>query len=323
MRWLTFDELDQQSAAFDRTVARTPHTDVPCTSTDWIIPAQQAFAPAAEARILETDDGWVALMAMPLDRVTRAVVPLEAVWMFASPFVGEHPARLVDALYAEREKVASARDLLVLSGVPVEGPVIPAVLAHFARGHRIDRGPVVERRVGSLEGGLDGYLARRSGKFRANVLRARRQVRNAGTTVEYHKGGDVAALFARIVDVESRCWKGLEGTGMNVEPSLGFYRRMAERLAKRGALRVLFIKQDERDVAYVFGGLFGTIYRGQQASFDDAWERMSLGSVAHLEMIAALCEEGILAYDLGSDLPYKRRWGEPSLSTTALYVYRR
>jgi hypothetical protein len=326
---LSFDELDRKSLEFDRRVAATPYTDIPCTSTDWIIPAQQAFAPAAEARVLETDDGWVALMSMPLDRITSAVVPLEAVWMFASPFVGAEPGRLVEQLHEAREKLVLPRDLLVLSGVPLAGPIIPAILEKFGPGHRIERGPIVERRVGSMAGGLDGYLSRRTAKFRANTLRARRIAQARGVTVEYHSepAPDVAALFARIVAVEERCWKGLEGTGMNAEPSLGFYRRMAERLGARGALRILFLRHEERDVAYVFGGLFdspgGVIYRGQQASFDDEWEKVSLGSVAHLEMIASLADEGVAAYDLGSDLPYKRRWGEPSLVTTALYVYRR
>ncbi len=326
MSWLSFAELDARSAEFDRLIARTPGTDVPCSSTDWILPAQEAFAPAATPRILATGDGFVALMAVPLDRATAATVPLEAVWMFASPFAGREPERLVEPLWEEREVVAGPRELLVIAGIRGDGAVARAIERRFAASHRIERGPLVERRVASLEGGVDGFLARRTPKFRANLLRARRLARRAGITVEPHPAcpaAEVAALFARIVDVEERSWKGIEGSGMNVEPSLQFYRRMAERLAARGALRTIFLRHEGRDVAYVFGGLFGTIYRGQQASFDDAWAKTSLGSVAHLAMIEELCAEGVLSYDLGSDLPYKRRWGEPALETTALYVYRR
>jgi CelD/BcsL family acetyltransferase involved in cellulose biosynthesis len=327
VKWLTFAELDERSASYDEAVLATPETDRPCASSDWILPAQMAFAPAAQPRIVTSEHGYVALMSLPLERGARATVPLEAVWQLASPVVGPDPERLIHELHGVRDEVAGPRELLVLAGLAKDGVALKAVISRFHRTHRVHLGPLIGRCVASLEGGLDGFLSRRSAKFRANLMRSQRIVQRSGARVEYLSSfdGDAAvdAAFERIRDVESRSWKGLSGTGMNQEPSWSFYLVMARRLARRGALRVLFIHRDGRDVAFVFGGLFGGVYRGQQASFDDTTGRESMGSVGHLEMIVKLCDEGVSAYDLGSDLPYKRRWGEPGLETVTVYVVRR
>jgi CelD/BcsL family acetyltransferase involved in cellulose biosynthesis len=327
VRWLSFDELDQCSAHFDRLVAETPETDRPCASTDWILPAQNAFAPAATPRVLATDDGYVALMSLPLEAGARATLPLEAVWQLASPFVGAEPERLVEPLYAARDTLLGSRQLLVLCGLAVDGRVMRSVHAQFSPAHRVHVGPTIGRCVASLDGGMSGFLSRRSAKFRASVLRARRAAVRSGVSVEYHAELDtedaVGAAFERVRSVEQRSWKGRSGTGMNQEPSWTFYNRMARRLARRRALRLLFLRRGGDDVAYVFGGLFAGAYRGQQASFDHDFARESLGCVAHLSMIEKLCDEGVQAYDLGSDLPYKRRWGEKGLDTATVYVVAR
>ena len=56
-----------------------------------------------------------------------------------------------------------------------------------------------------------------------------------------------------------------------------------------------------------------------QVSFDDRHADLSPGVLAHLAMIGWLTEEQVVLYDLGTDMPYKLRWGEPGL-TTRLYL---
>ncbi len=334
MRWLTFEELDERSTAFDAAAACSPEVDYPCSTSDWILPAAAAFLPTAAPRILETGGGWVALAALPLTEGHRAIVPLEPVWQLASPFVGAEPERLVDALFEAREELLAGGSMLVLSGMAAGGRAFRAVERRFSVGHRVatPQEPV-GRCVASLEGGLDAFLARRSAKFRATVGRAHRLALREGVRFEYLRELDepgVAQALERMIAVERRSWKGLSGTGMDVEPSQGFYRRIAARLARRGALRVLFGLRGGEDVSFVFGGLFAAapgasgapIYRGHQASFDHRFARMSLGAASHLEMVSRLCAEGAAAYDLGSDMLYKRRWGEGGLSTTAIFVLR-
>jgi hypothetical protein len=325
LRWLTFEELDHRAAAFDAAASSSPEVDYPCSTSDWVLPAAAAFLPKAEPRILETDAGWVALAALPLAERHHAVVPLEPVWQLASPFVGSEPEQLVDALFEERSRVLGDGATLVLSGLAVGGRAFRAVERRFSSAHRVGTPQEpIGRCVASLEGGLDGFLRRRSAKFRATVGRAHRLALRDGVRFEYLRdfpSGAVEGVIDRIVRIEKTSWKGLSGTGMDAEPGQGFYRRIADRLARRGALRVLFGSRGEEDVCFVFGGLFGSIYRGHQASFDHRFAHSSLGAASHLEMIARLCGEGVGAYDLGSDMLYKRRWGEGGLTTTALFVF--
>jgi CelD/BcsL family acetyltransferase involved in cellulose biosynthesis len=103
----------------------------------------------------------------------------------------------------------------------------------------------------------------------------------------------------------------------------GFYARMIPKLAARGALRLLFARQGERDVGYILGGVLAGCYRGLQFSYDVELEPLGVGNAMQLEQLTALCAEGVTLYDLGSEVPYKSRWGEEHLVTQMVIVTRR
>jgi CelD/BcsL family acetyltransferase involved in cellulose biosynthesis len=179
-------------------------------------------------------------------------------------------------------------------------------------------GPPTLRVAADLSGGLDGFLSRRSAKFRAVARRARRRAAATGISYERQDHVDLDRLLA----VEHRSWKWREETGLHAGPMLAFYQEMFPRVAVSGSLRVIFASRDGQDLAYCVGGLCGDTYRGLVSSFDDACADESPGVLVHLAMIERLCDEGIAFYDLGSDMEYKRRWGEPSLETCALLLPR-
>jgi CelD/BcsL family acetyltransferase involved in cellulose biosynthesis len=93
-------------------------------------------------------------------------------------------------------------------------------------------------------------------------------------------------------------------------PSSGFYRQMLRRLAASGAARVVFARAGERDVGYVFGGVAGPFYRGQQFSYAEECRSLSLGNLLQLAQIRWLCEDGVARYDMGSVMEYKTHWAE-------------
>lgn len=326
--WLSFAELDQRAGDFDARIAATTQIDHFCSCSDWIIPARIAFAPEADPLILATDQGYVALMSFPLSTGARAAVPLEASWGLACPLAGPEPEPLVAALLdaLDDPAVTHQAPVLVLSGLAAGGRALQAA-ARQSRGRGLVRiGPAALRIVADLTGGVDGFYARRSAKFRATARRARRAAAASGVVYERMSSfpGDaaVATVWARVLDIERRCWKAAVDSGVDAGPMHVFYREMLPRVARRGALRVVFARRGADDLAYCFGGLFGTTYRGLQASFDHRFAAESPGVLVHLEMIELLAAEGILAYDLGSDMDYKRRWGEPGLETVSCLTIR-
>ena len=70
----------------------------------------------------------------------------------------------------------------------------------------------------------------------------------------------------------------------------------------------------------LFGGLFGKTYRGLQFSFDDRYAELSLGNLCQLEEIRRLSDDGVEIYDLGTEVPYKKRWGDRVFTTSCLVV---
>lgn len=320
MHALTLAEFDEESAAFDELVLRSRDLDTFCSSSDWILPAARALMPPREPFVRRGDSGWVALMRGRHPAGFSYLEPFEAMWGLACPLIGPDPAALARDFAAVCADDAPGA-VLVLCGVVAGSPLFNALMWALGPGYELRLGPTTKRYVADLRGGFDAFFARRSANLRGTLRKARRRAREEGLHFVAHRpsGIDEAdALYARILDVERRSWKGLAGTGIVDGQMRGFYRQMVERLLKKGALRLLFAQHEGRDVAYVLGAVLGDTYRGLQASFDDDYARYSLGSVMHVEQIAALCEEGVAAYDLGTEVDYKRRWGEEGLATVTL-----
>ena len=318
MSWLTFSELDHRADEIDDLAGETPDIDAFCSSSAWVLPAQAAFAPQARPLIRRTGAGVAAFMSIVLDGGVVAAVPLEASWGLASGLLGADPeALLAEFVAAIRAGPAPDRPrVIAFSGTDPDGLAAEALVRLGAR----PAGIATDRIVASLAGGLEGFLSRRSSKFRAEARRARRAADARGIAYERHSVLDddaLARIDERVLAVEGRSWKSAEGNGIDAGPMREFYRQMLPRLARKRTLRVVFVRKGDDDIAFCFGGISGGIYRGLQVSFDAAHGRDAPGVLAHLEMIRLLSDEGADGYDLGTDMEYKRRWGEPGLRTVA------
>lgn len=293
----------------------TPDVDRFCSSSAWILSAREAFAPEADPFVLDRPEGIVAL-AHHRDGVD-IYTPFEAMWGLASPFLGPDPRPLVNALAAE--VAARPRSVYAFLGLSPGSAAVAAVAARFSSRFDLVEGPPAARVMARLDGGLEGFLSRRSPKFRANARRARRAAAAEGWAYELHAAPDedrTAALFRRALAVETRSWKA--GEGILVPPMRTFYTRMLPRLAARGRLRALFVRRGDEDAGYAFVAVFGGVMRGLQASYDERFARAAPGVLLHLALIERACAEGLGCYDLGTDGDYKRRWGEGRMETIAL-----
>lgn len=311
------------ATAFDQAVLASADIDRFCSSSHWIVPAQAAFHASHEAFVKPLDGGFCALTRGETAGLGRFYAPLEAMWGLACPVVGASAEALgreaAEALLAERERW----DVLWLGGVKKDGALWRGLIKGLARGCDLRLGPTTTRHQASLEAGFDGWLSRRSAKFRKMLRQAMRDARVAGIEHEWIDGERArelggAALFARIHAIERRSWKGLAGTGFVQGDMLAFYERMLPRLAAEGRLRVLFGRQGGEDVAFCFGGVLADTFRGLQNSYDDRLRGLSLGNAMQAHTIERLAREGVLLYDLGSEMEYKARFAEGGLQTVTL-----
>ena len=326
MQSLTIYELRNRAEAHAAATAATAGIDRFCSSLDWVLPAHEAFIPDHPLHLREAESGFVLLARGFNPRIGRYLQPLEASWCLASALVSTDIDATVEEFAEECETRLKDWDLLYLSGIPPESRLCRRIVRAFGTRHRIGLGPKTNRYRAAIDDGVDGYLSRRSAKFRSNLRRSQRTASQEGVTYDFRADvteDECAEVYERILAVEERSWKGQSGTGILDGGMNTFYRIMLPRLARRGALRVGFLRKDDRDVAFVFGGIFDDTYRGLQLSFDQEVERLSPGNLAQLEMIRALQKEPeVVWYDLGSELDYKSRWAESRLETVTLWVWR-
>jgi hypothetical protein len=244
----------------------------------------------------------------------RLVMPCDMMWNLGSPILASDPAQFLHSLCAYWSTVGEP----VVRQITIGGPYPNNPIWSSALWRRYPHWelPAAGRQVASLQGGLDGFLSRRTVNFRSRLRRAVKKALAEGVTVELmpHSADQVTALglLDRAMKVEAQSWKGLAGQGVDRGQMNAFYRHMLPLLAAHGRLRGLFLKRDGQDLSYLFGAAFAGYFRGLQFSYVES-EPESLGNVGQWMMLQHLVEENCHSYDLGQAMAYKTRWAETNI----------
>src|SRR5512144_3034590 len=111
------------------------------------------------------------------------VEPVELAWGLASPLIGRDAQGLVAEVVP---LLASRRDwqLAIFSGLTVTGPQRRALDTTLPARWERRRGQPTIRFVASLDGGIDGFLSRRSRELRTSLRKSRRAAVAEGITYE-------------------------------------------------------------------------------------------------------------------------------------------
>jgi hypothetical protein len=320
------DPIDIAAVAddFDREVAATPAIDRFCSASAWILAAAGALMPPRAPFSFHSASGYLAAMRGVHAAGFPYIEPVELAWGLAAPLIGRDPDALAEDVVA---MLAARRDwqLAIFAGLTGDGPQRRALERVLPPRWERRHGTPTIRHVASLDGGVDGFLSRRSRELRKSLRKSMRTARAAGVTFEIVRAaspGDAEALYARIQAVEAASWKAREGVGISVGPMRRFYELMLPRLCRTGQQRTLFAQTGGRDIGYIFGAVFENEYRGLQFSYDDEHAALGIGGLLQYHQIAGLCSEGVARYDLGSEMDYKRRWAEDVMETQMLVVVR-
>ncbi|HTR56369.1 MAG TPA: GNAT family N-acetyltransferase [Kofleriaceae bacterium] len=317
-------DLAAEADEFDREVARTPAIDRFCSSSAWILAAAGALMPPRSAFAFRGESGYFAAMRGVHPAGFPYIEPVELAWGLASPLVGADAPALVAELVP---LLAARRDwqLAILAGLTVAGPQRRALDATLPARWEKRRGQPTVRHVASLDGGIDGFLSRRSRDLRKSLRRSERAATEAGLifdSVHVTDARAATALYDRIQAIEVHSWKARQGVGIHAGPMRAFYGAMLPRLCELGQQRTIFARLGDRDVGYILGAVMAGEYRGLQFSYDDDHAALGLGSLLQLRQIAELCAEGVARYDLGTEMDYKRRWAEEIMETEMLVLVR-
>ena len=319
------DPVDIAACAddFDRQVATTPEIDRFCSSSAWVLAASAALMPPRAAFSFRGTHGYFATARGVHPAGFPYIEPLELAWGLASPLVGDDPQALVEEVVPV---LAGRRDwqLAILAGMTSDGLHRRALERALPGRWERRRGTPTVRHVASLEGGIDGFLSRRSRELRKTIRKSLKLAAERGVTFESVRAGaaEADALYARIQAIEANSWKAREGVGISTGPMRAFYAQMLPRLCALGQQRTLFARLRDRDIGYILGAVFEGEYRGLQFSYDDDFSPLGLGGLLQYHQVVELCDEGIARYDLGTEMDYKRRWAEDVMETDMLVLVR-
>lgn len=246
------------------------------------------------------------------------LVPLEDSWMFGQPLLGFYaPEMLEEAMAIFAREYAPLFPVIVLSGIRRSSPETMKLYVLYSRRFNFYRYRTSVQCSASLQGGLDGWLSRRSANHRAKLKKAARKAAAAGISFEKCVPGDeesAAIAYQRMLAVELRSWKGIGHCGMAEYPSREFYSALMARLSRSASAHIIFARCEGRDIGFIFGSTAGGIYRGQQFSYSAEYGAYSIGNLMQLEKVKWLSQLGIQRYDMGPitgpRMEYKAHWTE-------------
>lgn len=319
---LTMEELDHPHSLMNLIAGNTEQADPFCCRTEWQFSFHETFSPARTLYFRNSNDSMIAFAGYEYPDTGFVLEPIESYWLFGNPLLGPNAVELLKSLLSEGPFCGS-RPLVVLSGLVRGSSLLREVLLAFKDQYEIIRLEPSGFRCASLSGGMDGYLSRRSAKLRRNLRRTSSQLADKGVVFErciplsIEQSDDA---YARMLYIEETSWKGIGQCGMTIQPSLDFYRLMLRRMSCSGIGRIIFARHEGKDIGFIFGGITGSYYRGQQFSYSEEWSKYSIGNILQLEQIRWLCEEGIGRYDMGQTLDYKAHWTEIELQTENLLL---
>ena len=217
--------------------------------------------------------------------------PLEAHWYFGCPLIGPDAVELLADVIGElRDELQTEAIEIVVSGLDPKGSLAKQIAAGFTNVLMEKQDP---HAAASLDGGIEGWLSRRSSNFRRNLKRAERRAQVEGISFERARPSsktDADDCYNRMLAVEEKSWKGPRRQGLLAVRA--FYETLLRAYAERGAARVVFAKQADEDVGFCFGGANHGIYRGQQTSYSDDLSGLSIGTLMHFETAKWLAKDG-------------------------------
>jgi hypothetical protein len=175
MEPLGLADLAARADDFDAKVAQSPQIDHFCSSSAWVLSAAETLMTERSSAIHVGEHGYFAAM-QSMHGEMPYFEPLELAWGLACPLLG----RDVDALVDEVAHHLAHRADWVFCLVPGAPNGGLHALTRPGRPWLVRRGAVTQRHIASLEGGLDGFLQRRSANFRRAVVKSEKAARAAG-----------------------------------------------------------------------------------------------------------------------------------------------
>jgi CelD/BcsL family acetyltransferase involved in cellulose biosynthesis len=163
-----------------------------------------------------------------------------------------------------------------------------------------------------VEGTWEEFERGLDGKFRRDLVRRRRRLEELGpVVVDVQDGSDrLTELLEEGFALEPSGWKHARGTAIVSRPETrDFYIGLAEWAARRGALRLSFLRVDGRPLAFQLGLEEGGSYFFIKGGYDPAYTRFAPAKLLLQAVLRRAFEVPLRRFEfLGGPEPFKLEW---------------
>ncbi|MBQ7617998.1 MAG: hypothetical protein IJS50_03910, partial [Desulfovibrio sp.] len=202
----------EQIRTWDQAVANSDLPDPICNEYEWVMSYHTVDGLNRPALML-FEHGNMFSICEHHERDVTILAPLESGWLYDRPFLGADPIPLLfkaidllDDYYGQRNF-----PLMIFGGMSPHKPICNEILLNL--GHLFNFYVQSDGCQGaaSLEGGIDGFISRRSSNFRSKLKKAVRKTKELGLSYERHIPADpkeAMNIYQRMLAVEEKSWKG-------------------------------------------------------------------------------------------------------------------
>jgi CelD/BcsL family acetyltransferase involved in cellulose biosynthesis len=307
----------------------------PFLSHDWVRTWWECFGADNELYILAVRSGEDLIGLAPLMRTrTRAYgVPIRRLEFVANVhtprfdfIVGERAEEVYVAILDYIQTQGPRWDILMLPEL-TESSRTEVQLRRLAKARSLRTGVWIagtSPRI-PLVGSFDAFQAALSSKRRSSLRRYMRHLAALGA-ISIEEVSDLDRLSKAMADglrLEAAGWKGDAGTAIAESESLErFYTLIAERAARSGTLSLLFLKTDEKRIAFAYCLRNRSTLYVLKTGYDPEYAAYSPFNVLMTLAIESAFNKGFETLDLlGGDDPWKRAWTHECIERRWLYLY--
>ena len=295
-------------------------------SFDWIEAAAATTGAAGKIQAIGRMSG---------ERLTAIAPLVQFPGGFGRPWELLNLAKLyepADLVYADEEELEllagelARRGLpLFFSRLPADSPSIGAIRRAFRRGWVVVR-PQASTPYIPLDESWAAPENKISSRRRSNFRRSLRQAGELGevsTEIVAPAAEQVDRLLDLAFDVESRSWKGEQGTALARDAACGaFYRRYAHHAARQGRLRLGFLRIGEETAAMQISIVQSAALWVLKVGYDPRFQKASPGILLMVEQIKQAVAAGLARYELlGTVEPWIQVWTEHERKCVSLRAY--
>lgn len=268
-------------------------------------------------------------MRFRLGELTLFSIAFERLHANGGPIIaatdGETATALATDLVSGLRPRLSRRQVVYFEGVVVGSPVDAAIASGACRSvYRVlEPSPRYERQRVRLPASFDEYLAGMKSQTRQNLRNARRKLEKHArlNLVRCSDASDVESFVQRAAAISAKTYQWrLLGLGLRDGGKLV---RTLTAMAKHGFTRCYLLECDGSATAFMLGYLYRGTYYYVDVGFDPDWEKWSVGTVLHLDVMKDLIEgaDRVQSFDFSSGTGvHKKRFANEEARVEASFV---